>query len=101
MWFAVVERAIDDARGESIAGATSIFTVVRLQNEARAWLTENGPDFVLVCEYAGLDPEIAFDLIDANIANLEPVRTRTKGRKSRSDGSTSLVNPRKDLKDPA
>ncbi len=56
MWCAVIERALLDASGAA-GGVGSPGERQRMREEARRWFQSDGPDFRLICEAAGLEPE--------------------------------------------
>ena len=54
LWCAVIDRAIEDACGKGLQGTPVERS--RGQAEARRWLLERNRGFLLVCEFAGLEP---------------------------------------------
>jgi hypothetical protein len=56
LWVAVITRAVLDAGG-LVLGDRNPAEIVAAIRQARAWLTDDTPDFREVCGMAGVDPE--------------------------------------------
>ena len=63
MWIAVIELAAKDARGQITDQRTKIAKASKRDNirdklirDARAWFSTANPDFINVCQLAGLNP---------------------------------------------
>ena len=56
LWCAVIHRAIEDARGEGLTGSPR--DRHRQRETAVNWLLQPNRHFVLVCELAGLEPNV-------------------------------------------
>ena len=57
LWCAVIGRALEDARGNP-GGTGGEGARHRAIEESRRWFLGNDPDFRLVCEAAGYDPDV-------------------------------------------
>lgn len=57
LWCAVIGRALEDARGNP-GGTGGAGARHRAIEESRRWFLGNDPDFRLVCEAAGYDPDV-------------------------------------------
>jgi hypothetical protein len=57
LWCAVIGRALEDAVGNP-GGAAGAVARHRAIEESRRWFLSNDPDFRLVCDAAGYDPDV-------------------------------------------
>lgn len=74
LWFAVIEKAIEDARGEYIRGEGKARNAMQ---EAREWLLDGNDDFKAVCDLAGVHPEHVHRLIRRDLPGMAPKRRKS------------------------
>jgi hypothetical protein len=67
LWCAVLLRAVHDARGTDV-----------IARHSRAWLTMGNPEFRLICELAGFDPERIAEALPSVLAQKSPPRKRIR-----------------------
>ena len=81
IWRAVILQALEDAVNRSPK------TQHRYEKEqALRWLTERNPDFVLVCDYAGWDPDYVRRKVKKALLNGCKWRAESKQKQSSTKG---------------
>ena len=90
LWCAVLENAINEARGARIPGDTEGTSALH-RRQAHDWITKPNRDFTLVCHLAGFDPEAVRERAVKLLAEpYVPRRQRQRSDAPKRTGRTSV-----------
>lgn len=80
MWQSVIEQAFSDAMRPDPKNQNDL----REKRIAANWIRSCGPDFRLVCDLAGMDPDFLSDAFNAGRVDREVMRSSSKLSKEKN-----------------